>query len=86
MEKRGYTHSKFILGVHSTPAHRPGVMKLMHVVGFVKAERQEIIEAPGTRPVLARVVSMTVAIRLLTLQVIGRQVPLWLQVYNELLI
>lgn len=67
MEKRGYTHSKFILGVHSTPAHRPGVMKLMHVVGFVKAERQEIAEAPGTRPVLVgsgRVVSTAVPIRL----------------------
>jgi hypothetical protein len=45
---RGDTHSKLVLRVYGAPAHRPGVVEPLHVVGFVKAERQEGAEIPGS--------------------------------------
>ena len=44
------THSKLILWVYGPPAHGPGVVEPLHVVGFVEAERQEEAEAPGSHP------------------------------------
>lgn len=35
----GDTHSKLILRVNSPFAHRPGVVELLYVVGFIKAAR-----------------------------------------------
>lgn len=45
---RAGTHGKLVLGVDCPPAHRPGVVEPLHVVGFVKAARQEEAEAPGS--------------------------------------
>lgn len=45
-EQEGDTHGKLVLGVDSPPAHRPRVVEPLHVVGFVKAARQEEAEAP----------------------------------------
>lgn len=47
---RGDTHGKLVLGVHRAPAHRPGVVEPLHVVGFIKAARQEEAEAPSCTP------------------------------------
>lgn len=45
---RGGTHGKLVLRVDGPPAHRPRVVEPLHVVGFIKAARQEEAEAPGS--------------------------------------
>lgn len=46
----GGTHGKLILGIDRPLAHRPGVVEPLHVVGFIKAARQEEAEAPSSTP------------------------------------
>lgn len=45
---RGGTHGKLVLRVDGPPAHWPRVVEPLHVVGFIKAARQEDAEAPGS--------------------------------------
>lgn len=46
LQGRGDTYGKLVLRIDGPPAHWPGVVELLHVVGFVKAARQEEAEAP----------------------------------------
>lgn len=48
IKSREDTHGKLILRVYGSPAHGPGVVEPLYVVGFVEAERQEEAEAPGS--------------------------------------
>ena len=58
LQGRGDTYGKLILRIDGPLAHWPGVVELLHVVGFVKAARQEEAEAPESEtwpdPALSR--------------------------------
>lgn len=45
--EEGYTHSKLVFWVYRAPAHRPGVVERLHIIGLVKAERQKGVEVSG---------------------------------------
>lgn len=49
MAEGGYTYSKLVFWVYGAPAHRPGVVELLHIIRLVKTERQKGVEVSGSR-------------------------------------